>query len=47
MIGDDKYELIIQKLKDVLGKYEKKVIQLKEQRDYYRFRLRHEIKKKI
>jgi hypothetical protein len=29
MMGEDKYEVIIQKLKEVLSKYEKKVIQLK------------------
>ena len=44
---EEKYQHVIQKLKDILGKYEKKVTQLREQRDNYRIKLKHEMKKRL
>lgn len=44
---DEKYETIIFKLKNILNKYQIKVTELKEQRDYYRSKYKKAIKKQL
>jgi hypothetical protein len=42
----NKYEVMVIKLREILLKYQKKVVQLKEEKEFYRLKLRKERRKK-